>query len=115
MSLHNAGPLAKLKEGEMLSSASSQLLMSIMSEAKTGPQRIKGGVPAGWKYLHKTGTGQELAPRSTGYNDIGIMTAPDGTSYAVAVMIGSTTEPIPVRWQLMQAVAKAVAANHEKR
>ncbi len=43
------------------------------------------------------------------------MTAPDGTSYAVAVMIGSTTEPIPVRWQLMQAVAKAVAANHEKR
>ncbi len=107
--------LAKLKEGEMLSPASSQLLMSIMSEAKTGPQRIKGGVPPGWKYLHKTGTGQELAPRSTGYNDIGIMTAPDGTSYAVAVMIGSTTEPIPVRWQLMQAVAKAVAANHEKR
>ncbi len=107
--------LAKLKEGEMLSSASSQLLMSIMSEAKTGPQRIKGGVPPGWKYLHKTGTGQDLAPRSTGYNDIGIMTAPDGTSYAVAVMIGSTTEPIPVRWQLMQAVAKAVAANHDKR
>lgn len=107
--------LAKLKEGEMLSPASSQLLMSIMSEAKTGPQRIKGGVPPGWKYLHKTGTGQVLAPRSTGFNDIGIMTAPDGTSYAVAVMIGSTTEDIPARWALMQAVAKAVAANHEKR
>lgn len=107
--------LAKLKEGDMLSPASSQLLMSIMSEAKTGPQRIKGGVPPGWKYLHKTGTGQVLAPRSTGFNDIGIMTAPDGTSYAVAVMIGSTTEDIPARWALMQAVAKAVAANHEKR
>ena len=107
--------LAKLKEGNMLSSASAQLLMSIMSEAKTGPQRIKGGVPAGWHYLHKTGTGQELGARSTGFNDVGIMTAPDGTSYAVAVMIGSTTEPIPTRWQLMQAVAKAVAANHEKR
>lgn len=107
--------LAKLKEGDMLSPTSSQLLLSIMSQAKTGPQRIKGGVPAGWHYLHKTGTGQELAPRSTGFNDIGIMTAPDGTSYAVAVMIGSTTEGIPARWQLMQAVAKAVAANHEKR
>ena len=107
--------LAKLKEGSMLSPASAQLLMSIMSEAKTGPQRIKGGVPAGWHYLHKTGTGQELGARSTGFNDVGIMTAPDGTSYAVAVMIGSTTESIPTRWQLMQAVAKAVAANHEKR
>ena len=107
--------LAKLKQNDMLSPASSQLLMSIMGEAKTGPQRIKGGVPPGWHYLHKTGTGQELGARSTGFNDIGIMTAPDGTSYAVAVRIGSTTEPIPVRWQLMQAVAKAVAANHEAR
>ena len=105
--------LARLKQGDMLSSASSRLLLSIMSEAKTGPQRIKGGVPPGWSYLHKTGTGQDLPPRSTGYNDVGIMTAPDGTSYAVAVMIGSTTVSIPERWALMQAVAKAVAANHE--
>ncbi|WP_340264651.1 serine hydrolase [Sphingobium mellinum] len=107
--------LARLKEGDMLSPSSAQLLMSIMSEAKTGPQRIKGGVPAGWHYLHKTGTGQILGARSTGFNDVGIMTAPDGTSYAVAVMIGTTTEPIPARWQLMQAVAKAIVANHETR
>jgi beta-lactamase class A len=105
--------LAKLKQGDMLSAASARLLLSIMAEAKTGPQRIKGGVPPGWSYLHKTGTGQDLPPRSTGFNDIGIMTAPDGTSYAVAVMIGSTTVGIPERWALMQAVAKAVAANHE--
>ena len=107
--------LAKLKQGDMLSAASTRLLLNVMSEAKTGPQRVKGGVPAGWHYLHKTGTGQDLAPRSTGYNDVGIMTAPDGTSYAVAVMIGSTTVPIPERWALMQGVAKAVAANHETR
>ncbi|MEA3390798.1 serine hydrolase [Sphingobium sp. CCH11-B1] len=106
--------LAKLKQNQMLSPASSRLLMSIMSEAKTGPRRIKGGVPPGWSYLHKTGTGQDLPPRSTGYNDIGIMTAPDGTSYAVAVMIGSTTQPIPARMELMQAVSRAIAANHEK-
>ena len=99
----------------MLSPASSKLLMGIMEEAKTGPRRIKGGVPPGWSYLHKTGTGQDLPPRSTGYNDIGIMTAPDGTSYAVAVMIGSTTVPIPARMELMQAVSRAVAANHEKK
>lgn len=107
--------LAKLKQGDMLSAQSTRLLLSTMEEARTGPKRIKGGVPPGWSYLHKTGTGQDLAPRSTGYNDVGIMTAPDGTSYAVAVMIGSTTVSIPERWELMQAVARAVAANHEKR
>lgn len=109
------GALAKLKRGELLSPTSTRFLLSTMEEAKTGPQRIKGGVPYGWKYAHKTGTGQELAPRSTGYNDVGIMTAPDGTSYAVAVMIGSTTQPIPKRWELMQAVSRAVAANHDRR
>ncbi|MBT2188920.1 serine hydrolase [Sphingobium nicotianae] len=106
--------LAKLKKGDMLSPASTQLLLTTMGEAKTGPQRIKGGVPEGWTYLHKTGTGQELAPRSTGFNDVGIMTAPDGTSYAIAVMIGETTVSIPERWALMQSVARSVAALHRR-
>ncbi len=106
--------LAKLKRGEMLSPASTNLLLTTMYGAKTGPQRVKGGVPADWEYGHKTGTGQELAPRATGFNDVGIMTAPDGTSYAVAVMIASTTVSIPERWALMQGVARAVAATHRK-
>lgn len=106
--------LAKLKRGEMLSPSSTRLLLGTMTGAKTGPQRIKGGVPPGWTYGHKTGTGQDLPPRSTGFNDVGIMTAPDGTSYAVAVMIGSTTVSVPARWELMQAVARAVAATHVK-
>jgi beta-lactamase class A len=104
--------LAQLKRGEMLSSTSTSILLSTMARARTGPQRIKGGVPAGWHYAHKTGTGQELAPRSTGYNDVGIMTAPDGSSYAIAVMIGSTTVSIPERWALMQSVARTVAGLH---
>ncbi|MBO9574335.1 MAG: serine hydrolase [Sphingobium sp.] len=111
LSIVNA--LAKLKRGEMLSPTSTQLLLETMGDAKTGPKRVKGGVPAGWHYVHKTGTGQELYARSTGYNDVGIMTGPDGSSYAIAVMIGSTTLPIPKRWELMQSVARAVAALHQ--
>ncbi|HWJ69490.1 MAG TPA: serine hydrolase [Sphingobium sp.] len=106
--------LAKLQKGDMLSPASTKLLLSTMSEARTGPQRIKAGVPAGWVYMHKTGTGQDLGARSTGYNDVGIMTAPDGTSYAIAVMIGETTVTVPQRWELMQSVARSVAALHRK-
>lgn len=105
--------LARLKRGEMLSPASTAYLLEVMHEAKTGRQRIKGGVPAGWSYAHKTGTGQELYPRATGFNDVGIMTAPDGTSYAVAVMIASTTVSIPERWAVMQGVARAVAGYHD--
>src|SRR5690606_10434740 len=105
--------LAKLKRGEMLSPTSTALLLSTMANARTGPQRIKGGVPAGWSYAHKTGTGQELGARQAGYNDVGIMTAPDGSSYAIAVMIGDTALPIARRQELMQSVSRAVAALHQ--
>ncbi len=104
--------LAKLKRGELLSASSTQLMLSMMDEAITGKQRIKGGVPYDWKYGHKTGTGQSLSGRDTGYNDVGIMTAPDGTSYTVAVMIAQTRVGVPTRQAMMQAVSATIAANH---
>ncbi|NJO13648.1 MAG: serine hydrolase [Gammaproteobacteria bacterium] len=106
--------LAKLKRGALLSANSTRVLLSLMNEAKTGKQRIAGGVPEGWRYGHKTGTGQDFAGTSTGYNDVGIMTAPDGTSYAVAVMIARTRQPVPVRQQMMQAISRTIAAQHRK-
>nr|QQZ48762.1 hypothetical protein JKL49_15235 [Phenylobacterium glaciei] len=45
---------------------------------------------------------------------MGVMTAPDGHSYAVAVMIAQTRRPVPERQDLMVAVARAVVAHHDK-
>jgi beta-lactamase class A len=104
--------LDKLARGELLSNNSTKLLQSILKRTRSGPNRLKAGVPAGWEFLHKTGTGQVLGSVSTGYNDIGIMTAPDGTRYAVVVMLGDTTASIPERMRLMQAVTRAVARYH---
>jgi|GWRWMinimDraft_5_1066013.scaffolds.fasta_scaffold00841_7 beta-lactamase class A len=106
--------LAKLARGELLSTQSTRLLLDIMSRTSSGPNRLKGGVPAGWRFLHKTGTGQILSPISTGYNDIGIMTAPDGTRYAVVVMIGSTTASVPQRMAFMQFVSRTIATYHQR-
>ena len=83
-----------------------------MSRTKSGPKRLKAGLPAGWQFVHKTRTGQDLNGMTAGYNDIGIATAPDGTRYAIVVMMGSTASPIPARMQLMQAVSGAVAEFH---
>jgi beta-lactamase class A len=107
-----ADALARLKRGELLSPRSTDWLMATMNGAKTGKARVRGAVPAGWIYGHKTGTGQDLRGRTAGFNDVGILTAPDGRSYAVAVMIGDTPRPIRERQLLMQAVASAIVANH---
>jgi beta-lactamase class A len=107
-----AGALARLAQGDLLSPASTRLLLGTMRSSVTGPQRLHAGLGPGWTLAHKTGTGQQLGALATGYNDTGLITAPDGHSYAVAVMIGSTREPIPVRQKLMSDVVRAVVSAH---
>ena len=105
--------LARLKRGQLLSPASTAKLLSVMGNTKTGANRLKGGLRPGWSLSHKTGTGQVLGATQAGYNDIGILTAPDGRSYAVAVMIKQTSTPLGVRMTLMNNVVRAVIAQHE--
>jgi beta-lactamase class A len=108
------GALARLKRGELLSPQSTAHLLEIMSQTHTGPNRLKGGLAPGWTLNHKTGTGQELGGVQAGYNDVGILTASDGKSYAVAVMIKKTSTPLPVRMTLMNNVVAAVIAEHDR-
>jgi beta-lactamase class A len=100
--------LTRLKRHELLSPESSEILLSIMGDAKTGVRRLKGGLPEGWAIAHKTGTGQDLRNYSVGINDVGLLTAPDGHTYAVAVMIPKTTRGRGARMAFMQEIAATV-------
>ncbi|MGZ2412375.1 beta-lactamase class A [Sphingomonas sp. F9_3S_D5_B_2] len=107
-----ANALAALKSGQLLSPQSTALLLSTMGQTKTGGMRVRAALAPGWEWNHKTGTGQELNGRIGGINDIGLLTAPDGSVYAVAIMTipdhtdGSAQE-------LMRNVAKTVIDYHE--
>ncbi|WP_299322850.1 serine hydrolase [Parasphingopyxis sp.] len=107
--------LARLAQGELLSEQSTRLMIDTMRASRTGPQRLSGGVPRGWQFGHKTGTGQNLNGMVAGYNDVGILTTPDGRNYAVAVLIGNTRVGIPTRQQLMQRVMGQVVSHHLRR
>jgi beta-lactamase class A len=104
-----ADALARLHRGELLSGESTEKFLGILSRTKSGPRRLKAGVPPQWSIGHKTGTGQVFRDAQAGYNDVGIVTAPSGRSYAVAVLIGHTRAPIPARMKLMQNVVGAIA------
>ena len=84
-----------------------------MSQTQTGRNRLRGGLAPGWTISHKTGTGQVLGSEQAGYNDIGILHAPDGRNYALAVMIGRTSTPLATRMALMQEVVRATIAYHD--
>lgn len=107
-----ANVLGRLKTGDLLSPQSTKAMLASMSNTRTGPQRLKGGAGPGWSVAHKTGTGQVLGPVQSGYNDIGILTAPDGKAYSVAVMIRTTAAPNIERMRMMQSVSRAVVDYH---
>lgn len=107
-----AHALARLHKGQLLSQSSTELLLGLMAKATSGERRLAGGVPSGWSIGHKTGTGQILQGTQAGYNDVGLVTSPDGQTYSVAVLIGRTSRPVPERMQLMQDTIRALAAYH---
>lgn len=114
-----AEALAKLSRGELLKPATTAAFLDLLDQVKSGPNRLKGGVPEGWSIGHKTGTGQvlDIVPpgvigAQTGYNDVGLLTAPDGRRYAIAVLIGRTRTPVPERMAMMHAIVRATIVYH---
>lgn len=107
-----AHALARLKKGDLLSPASTAKLLSTMGKTKTGKMRVRAGVPSGWTWYHKTGTGQTLGGRTAGLNDIGVLTAPDGSTYAMAILTNPDRSDGSAQ-DLMRDIAKAVVAQHE--
>ncbi len=103
-----AKALGRLATGQLLSPESTSVMMGILAKTHSGPLRLKAGAPRGWKVFHKTGTGQELQRVATGYNDVALMQTGDGDWYAVVVLIGRTTLPIPARMEMMHQVGAAV-------
>jgi beta-lactamase class A len=75
--------LARLGRGELLDAERTAVLVSMMERCATGKKRLPAGLPAGGKVGHKTGTWPTLGV----YNDVGLVTRPDGRRYAVVVFV----------------------------
>ena len=100
--------LAALKRGELLSPNATSYMLDLMAQCRTGTSRLRAGLPHDWAIAHKTGTGPDWRGASVGINDVGVITAPDGRSFAVAVMMRETKKPFSARQAFMQKVARTV-------
>jgi beta-lactamase class A len=99
--------LARLQKGELISPGSTRLLMDLMTRTTTGPDRIKGQLPAGTPVAHKTGTGGDTGGVNCCTNDVGIVTLPDGSHLAVAVFVRSSPRDLPTRERTIARIARA--------
>ncbi len=82
--------------------------MKLMTDASTGPKRIKGLLPAGTIVAHKTGTSptnsEGLSPAT---NDVGIITLPNGKHLAIAVFVCNATDDEATREGVIAKITKA--------
>lgn len=78
--------LQKLWGNELLSPASTQHLLRLMY-AQTTPHRLRDGIPPHARLADKTGTASTVDGRTAAYNDMGLITWPDGRAVIVTVYL----------------------------
>jgi len=93
---------------KLLSPSTNELLMKLMEETDTGPQRIKGLLPQGTVVAHKTGTGNSDESGTTATNDVGIITLSGNRHYALVVYVSDYKGRISTGEQTIAAISKLV-------
>lgn len=92
--------LQTIAAGKALSPSSTATLLAIMERCHTGDKRLKGLLPAGTVVAHKTGTLMSIA------NDVGIVTLPGGTRFAIAVFVKGDTKGTETQDRVIAEIAR---------
>jgi beta-lactamase class A len=100
-----AADFERILLGGVLRSASRATLTSWLVASRTGPRRLRAGLPAGWRLAHKTGTGMHGSS-----NDAGVVWRSRGAPLVIAVYLTGSPLDESGRDRIIAAVAGAAAA-----
>lgn len=84
--------LNKLWRRELLSAHSTALLLNLLYR-QTIPARLRAGLPPGVRLADKCGTSYTVDGMTAAFNDIGILTWPDGRTVIVAAFLTGSHAP----------------------
>ena len=101
-----AGTLRRLMLGDALSDKGRAQLVQWMTANTTGGQRLRAGVPSGWRVADKTGTG-----RLGSTNDVGVLWPPRRAPLVVVTYLTGTRAPAAAREAALADVARSLAGN----
>jgi beta-lactamase class A len=104
--------LVRLVRGELLDQTSTRFLLETMGRCRTGPDRLRAGIPAGVALAHKTGTMDKVGT----VNDVGVVSLPGGHGrLVVAVLISDSARGTEAAERTIAAVGRAVYAAYVPR
>ncbi|HEX7087548.1 MAG TPA: class A beta-lactamase [Vicinamibacterales bacterium] len=100
-----AETVAQFVVGDVLKPASRDRLIAWTIATKTGLQRIRAGLPSGWRAGDKTGTA--LADVMTDkYNDVAVFWPPDGAAVVVSAYYDTAVQSKTIRDDLEAVLAE---------
>jgi beta-lactamase class A len=83
------------------------LLLGWMKETPKGANRLKGQLPVGTPVMHKPGSSGTEQGLTSAWNDIGLITLPDGRRLAIAIFVSDSTANEVTRDAVIAQIAKA--------
>lgn len=95
--------LCELQKGSVLKPQQRTVLFDLLEHSRTGANRIRGLLPPGTQVLDKTGTGEN----ASAINDVGLITLPDKTHLALAILISGSKLPQEQQEQKLAQAARA--------
>jgi beta-lactamase class A len=100
--------LLKLWKGQLLSASSTGHLLRLMY-GQTLPNRLRAGLPEGVRLADKCGTSVSFEGVTAAYNDMGIMTWPNGHTVIVAAFLTASRAGRAERDAIYTEIARSVA------
>jgi beta-lactamase class A len=94
----------RLLIGSSLSPASRERLIAWLIASQTGRQRIRGGLPGGWRAGDKTGTGSNGA-----VNDLAIVWPPGRAPILIAIYMSASTKSVDELSAGHRAIARIIS------
>ena len=101
--------LKQLWKGRLLSPDSTHRLLDVMY-GQIVPSRLRGGLPLNVRFADKCGTSYSLEGETAAFNDMGIISWPDGRTIIVAAFLTASHADKKDRDALFVEIAKAVSA-----
>lgn len=104
-----ASDLRALLLGSALSAQSRDKLLGWMRASTTGRERLRAGVPAGWRVADKTGSGENGTT-----NDVAVLWPPHGAPLIVAGYLTGLTAPLERRNAVFAQVARRIVTETQR-
>jgi beta-lactamase class A len=99
--------LGRLADSSILTGDSRTWLLSTLARAHTGPARLRGRLPPDARVAHKTGTGPTAQGVTVALGDVGIVTAPGGDAFAIAVLMAGSKASLETQEAVIARMARA--------